>query len=122
MSGVNDTGRSFSLGMLGGPPRYADSYRIFISSERFALGAETFEIVVRGRLSPTLLTAIEGFEVSSCDKGFTHLVGWVPDQARLHSLLELLRDLNIELTSVNPIGPLDRGLGGDEKTRGDIDG
>jgi hypothetical protein len=71
--------------------------------ERLALGAQTFEIVVRGRLSPTLVAAIEGFEVSCCDHGLTHLVGWVPDQARLHSVFELLRDLNIELASVNPM-------------------
>jgi hypothetical protein len=49
------------------------------------------------------VAAIDGFEVSRCDQGLTYLVGWVPDQARLHSLLELLRDLNIELSSVNPI-------------------
>jgi hypothetical protein len=66
------------------------------------LGAEAFEIVVRGRLGPTLVAALDGFEVSRCDHGLTHLVGWVPDQARLHSVLETLRDLNIELTSVNP--------------------
>jgi hypothetical protein len=67
------------------------------------LSAETFEIVVKGRLSPTLVAALDGFEVSQCDHGMTHLVGWVPDQARLHSTLEVLRDLNIELTSVNPV-------------------
>ncbi len=67
------------------------------------MAAETFEIVVKGRLSPTLVAALDGFEVSRCERGMTHLVGWVPDQARLHSLLELLRDLNIELASVNPV-------------------
>jgi len=67
------------------------------------MAAEIFEIVVKGRLSPTLVAALEGFEVSTCDDGWTHLVGWVPDQARLHSVLELLRDLNIELSSVNPV-------------------
>jgi hypothetical protein len=66
------------------------------------VGAEIFEIVVKGRLSPTLVAALDGFEVSRCDDGMTRLVGWVPDQAGLHSLLERLRDLNIELTSVNP--------------------
>ena len=78
------------------------------------MGAETFEIVVRGRLSPTLVAALDGFEVSRCDRGLTHLVGWVPDQARLHSVLEILRDLNIELTSVNPLpaGGPDLGAGG----------
>ena len=67
------------------------------------MAAQTFEIVVRGRLSPTLAAALDGFEVSRCEHGMTHLVGWVPDQARLHSTLELLRDLNIELASVNPV-------------------
>ena len=66
------------------------------------MGPEAFEIVVKGRLSPTLVAALQGFEVSRCEHGMTHLVGWVPDQARLHGLLELLRDLNIELASVNP--------------------
>ena len=69
------------------------------------MNAERFEVVVRGRLSPTLIAAIDGFEVSRCEQGETHLVGWVPDQARLHSTLELLRDLNIELVSVNPKHP-----------------
>src|SRR5664280_2445988 len=36
--------------------------------KRAALGAETFEIVVKGRLSPTLVAAIDGFEVSRCDQ------------------------------------------------------
>jgi hypothetical protein len=63
--------------------------------------AGNYEVVVRGRLSPTLLAAFDGFEVRSVEHGSTHLVGWVLDQARLHSTLELLRDLNIELVSVN---------------------
>jgi hypothetical protein len=67
------------------------------------LNAGSFEIVVKGRLSPTLIAAMDGFEVSRCELGLTHLVGWVPDQARLHSTLEMLRDLNIELVSVNPM-------------------
>jgi hypothetical protein len=74
-----------------------------MATERDPLNAGSFEVVVRGRLSPTLIAAVDGFEVSRCDLGLTHLVGWVPDQARLHSVLELLRDLNIELVSVNPV-------------------
>jgi hypothetical protein len=66
------------------------------------LNAERFEIVVKGRLSPTLIAVIDGFEVSRCDHGKTHLLGWVPDQTGLHGTLEALRDLNIELVSVNP--------------------
>lgn len=68
--------------------------------KRGIVTGSNYEIVVRGRLTPTLLTAIDGFEVSRCENGVTHLVGWVPDQARLHSLLTVLRDLNIELKSI----------------------
>jgi hypothetical protein len=64
---------------------------------------EKFEIVVKGRLSPTLLLAIDGFEVMHCTDGLTHLVGFVTDQATLHTLFQFLRDLNIELVSVNPV-------------------
>ena len=65
---------------------------------------ERFEIVVRGRLSPNLVTALDGFDVSHCTDGLTHLVGPVPDQAKIHGLFHTLSDLNIELVSVNPIG------------------
>ncbi len=70
------------------------------------MAAETFEIVVKGRLSSTLVAALDGMEVSHSDHGMTHLVGYVPDQSRLHSLLERLRDLNIQLVSVNPVSVL----------------
>ncbi|WP_431279953.1 hypothetical protein [Leifsonia poae] len=63
----------------------------------------TFEIVVKGTLSPPLITALEGFSVDHVENGRTHLIGEVPDQARLLGLLDLLRDLTVELVSVNPI-------------------
>lgn len=66
------------------------------------MGPQRFEIVVRGRLSPTLTASIDGFECSHFEGGMTHLVGWVPDQAGLHGTFDALRDLNIELVSVNP--------------------
>lgn len=73
------------------------------------MGPQRFEIVVRGRLSPTLTAAIDGFECCRFEGGMTHLVGWVPDQSGLHGTLDVLRDLNIELISVNPsdMAPLD---------------
>jgi hypothetical protein len=67
------------------------------------LSPEELEIVVRGKLSPALLASISGFDASYCTDGHTHLVGLVPDQARLHGLFNALHDLNIELVSVNPV-------------------
>lgn len=70
--------------------------------------ATTYEIVVKGRLGPTLAAAFDGFEVGRVDHGHTHFVGRMIDQAQLHSVLEQLRDLNIELISVNPLSETDQ--------------
>jgi hypothetical protein len=69
----------------------------------------TFEVIVRGRLSRALQTAFGEFEVTHFDKGLTHLIGHLPDLDGLYKLLGLLRDLNIELVSVNRVG---EGAGG----------
>jgi hypothetical protein len=61
-----------------------------------------YEVVVKGRLSPTLLSAIDGFKAIRKGDGSTHLVGWIIDQSRMHGLLGVLRDLNIELISTSP--------------------
>jgi hypothetical protein len=63
--------------------------------------SNTYKVIVRGRLSPGLIAAFEGFEAADSDRGLTHLVGLVPDQQSLHRLFGVLRDLNIELVSVN---------------------
>ena len=60
-----------------------------------------YEVVVKGGLSPTLIGAIDGFEAIRNDGGSTHLVGWIGDQSRMHGVLGVLRDLNIELISIN---------------------
>ena len=63
----------------------------------------TYNVIVRGRLSPGLIAALEGFEAADFDRGLTLLVGVVPDQDVLHRLFRVLRDLNIELVSVNRV-------------------
>lgn len=67
------------------------------------MSAKRYKVIVRGRLSPGLVAAFEGFEAADFDQGLTHLVGLVPDQEALHRLLGLLSDLYIELVSVNPV-------------------
>jgi hypothetical protein len=63
----------------------------------------TFEVVIRGRLSPALLAAFGQFEASHFERGLTHLMGHGVDQAELYRLFDLIRDLNIELVSVNRV-------------------
>jgi hypothetical protein len=65
------------------------------------LSAETYEVVTRGKPSQPVLSAMGGFEVASVEHGLSHLVGQIPDQDHMHQLFELLRDLNIELVSIN---------------------
>jgi hypothetical protein len=43
--------------------------------------------------------------VTRVERGRTHLVGPIQDQAALHGLLEALAGVNIELISVNPVTP-----------------
>jgi hypothetical protein len=64
----------------------------------------TFEIVIKGTLSDPVAALLDGFEVSKVAHGETHLVGPVPDQAKLQGILTTFANLNIELVSVNPIG------------------
>ena len=82
--------------------------------------ARTYEVVVSGTLSPVFTSAIEsahGFTVDRVDAGETHFIGWVPDQARLYGLLEMLQRLTIELISINPVSPPNRRLVDGTSTR-----
>lgn len=63
---------------------------------------EMYEIVINGTLSEPVVALVDGFQVSRIENGLTHLVGPVPDQAKLRGLLLLFGNLNIELISVNP--------------------
>ena len=61
-----------------------------------------YRVVVRGRLGEYLATAFEQLELES-RAGETWLTGTFADQAQLHGLLDRLRDLGIQLVSVNPV-------------------
>ena len=60
----------------------------------------SIRITVRGRLSPRLAAAFDGMTLVP-GTGATELVGEVVDQAQLHGLLTRIRDLGLELRSVN---------------------
>lgn len=60
-------------------------------------------ILLRGRLGPALVAALDGFDVRATDDGCTRVVGRVPDQAKLIGLLDMFDELHIEVVSVNPV-------------------
>jgi hypothetical protein len=63
--------------------------------------AETeYEIVVKGRLSEKFGSAFEGLRIEP-RPGETVLRGSFADQAQLHGTLDRIRNLGIELVSVN---------------------
>jgi len=65
-------------------------------------GHTRYQVVVRGRLGEHLADAFGQLELDSLP-GQTSLTGNFTDQAQLHGLLDQLRDLGIQLISVNPV-------------------
>ena len=58
-----------------------------------------YRIVVRGRLSEHLASAFEGFALEPGNERSV-LVGEIRDQAHLYGILDRVRDLGLELVSV----------------------
>lgn len=66
---------------------------------------EHYEIKIRGHLDPHWSDRFGGLELTHMEGNETLLSGSLPDQAALHGLLELVRDLNLQLISVTCSGP-----------------
>jgi len=67
------------------------------------MSAHLVEVVITGRLGPSLVAALDGYEVATRDDGTTSVTGVIEDQARLRGLLGVFDDLNIEVVSVNRV-------------------
>jgi hypothetical protein len=67
---------------------------------------ERYEIVVRGRLTNRYEGAFDGASLVPRN-GHTTLRADLIDQSQLYGLLNRLRDLGIDLVSVNPAGGTD---------------
>ena len=66
------------------------------------------EICIEGQLDETWSEWFEGFTLSHTEQNQTILVGEFPDQADLYGLITKLRDLGLNLISVNPqLGDID---------------
>ena len=61
---------------------------------------EYYEIRIRGHLDPHWSDRFAGLQLTHLEGNGTLLSGLLPDQAALHGLLELVRDLNLTLISV----------------------
>jgi len=61
---------------------------------------EYYEIKIRGHLDPRWSDRFAGLKLTHLEGDGTLLSGLLPDQAALHGLLELVRDLNLTLISV----------------------
>ena len=71
--------------------------------------ALNIQITVRGRLSNRLAGAFDGMTASR-RSGATELTGEVADYAELHGVLTRIRDLGLELVSVNVLSSSERSL------------
>jgi hypothetical protein len=71
------------------------------------MSSTRYRIVVRGRLSARFGSTFDGMTLEP-RPGETALVGVVGDPAQLYGVLDRLRDLGIELVSVNSEASVDR--------------
>jgi len=60
-------------------------------------------IVIKGHLDQEWKNRFEGMKISH-EAGSTILSGDLKDDSHLHGILEIIRDLNLTLISVNPDG------------------
>ena len=64
---------------------------------------DIYEIRIRGHLHERREELFEVLSVIRCDDGTTTLVGPLPDQTALHSILLRIRNMNLKLISVNQV-------------------
>ena len=64
------------------------------------MGSHIVDVIVQGRLGSDLVSALPEFSVRT-ESGQTHIVGPVPDQAKLFGLLDLFEQFHIEVVSIN---------------------
>ena len=64
---------------------------------------DIYEVRFQGHLHERREDLFEGLTISRCDDGSTILIGPLPDQTALHSILLRIRNMNLKLISVNQI-------------------
>ena len=74
-----------------------------MSNEQKKKDPEIFEIKIQGHLDTRWYEWFYGMTITHERDGTTTLRGPLPDQAVLHSVLDRIRDMNLQLISVNKI-------------------
>jgi hypothetical protein len=67
--------------------------------------AQQYKIRLKSQLSQAWADYFDGFKLENGENGETILSGEVVDQAALHGLLTLIRDLGIPLLEIRQIQP-----------------
>ena len=70
------------------------------------MSAHLVEVVITGHLGPTLVVALDRYDLTTRDDGTTCITGLLEDRAELRGLLGVLDDLDIEVVSVNRVTPV----------------
>jgi hypothetical protein len=63
----------------------------------------SYELVLRGHLSPALVNALDGFDIVGVDDGLTYLAGRVDGQGHLYDMLAVVGASNAHLVSLSPM-------------------
>ena len=74
-----------------------------MSAEQQKNPSENYEIKIRGHLDTRWAEWLYGMSITHKVDGSTTLYGPLPDQIVLHCVLDRIRDMNLELLSVNQI-------------------
>ena len=62
-----------------------------------------YKIKIKGHMDEKWTDWFDGLQITHEKDGTTTLYGPLPDQAALHSILRKIRDLNLQLISVNQV-------------------
>jgi hypothetical protein len=63
--------------------------------------ADSYEIRIKGTIGDQWFDMFEGLNITQDEEGNSILAGPIIDQAALHGLLKTIRDLGLQLLSVN---------------------
>ncbi len=74
-----------------------------MADEQKKNACESYEIKIQGHLDAEWSEWFYGMTITHEREGATTLCGLLPDQTVLHSVLDRIRDMNLQLISVNQI-------------------